>query len=268
MRSHTSRDHPILDPLNPLSNTQSTRPVQALRLRTLQHRLNHAIPNLNSLSEPRLKEPLRVDKPLLPGLKVAKPNTLGPAARRKRELKILTTERVVLDSDAQRLVEPRRAAEQVLRHAEPEPEQRRAAEHVVVRHDAQRAPAVRHSQQAEVVIRQRREVRGALADAELVEHGVAQQRRVRPLAHVVGAEHLLLGLQHARAELGAVAAQHQREELRHRLGVLVDLLAGLGVQDREPGVHVPLLAVDAHREVDLDVLDPAHVARALPGELP
>lgn len=71
----------------------------------------------------------------------------------------------------------------------------------------------------------------------------------------------------AALELLFVAAQHELEELRHAGRVLLDLLLRARVEDCQPGVDVPLVAVDAQRDVDLDVLDAADVPRRLPGEL-
>jgi len=135
---------------------------------------------------------------------------------------------------------------------------------VVVRLDAQLPPTVHHRQQAQLVIL-RRPLRH-LAQAELVQHLVLQQQiAVQPLLLL---EHGPARRRDPAREAGAIAAQHELEQLGHARGVLADLRAGLGVQDGEAGVDVPLVAVDAQRHVDLDVLDPARVPRHLPRELP
>ena len=64
-----------------------------------------------------------------------------------------------------------------------------------------------------------------------------------------------------------MASEHELEEPSDRLGVLLDLLLCVWVQDGEAGVDVPFVRVDAQGDVDLDVLDAAYVARVLPGEL-
>lgn len=177
---------------------------------------------------------------------MTQPNTLSPPAGRKRELEVVAAERVVLDGDAQRGVETSVVAEQVLGDAQPEAEQRRAADHVVVGDDAERAPAVDHRQQAEVVVGQGGVVDAGPAEAELVQDLVFEQRLAGPLRVVLFAEDFFFGAENAHAQLVEVAAEHQLVQLGDALGVLVDLLAGLGVEDGEAGVDVPLLAVDAH----------------------
>lgn len=241
-------------------------------LRALHDGLHHSTADLDGVSEAGLEEALGHDEALAPGVEVAEADALGPAAGGEGELEVLGAEGVVADADADGGLEARAAAEQVLRHAEPEPEQRRAADHVVVGDDAQGAPAVDHGQQAEVVVGQGlvgADGGGPRVQAELVEDAVVEQGRGAPPARgvAVGAEDLLAGGEDARAQLVLVAPQHQLVELGDGAGVLGDLLARLRVEDREPRVHVPLLVVDAHHQVDLDVLDAADVARALPGEL-
>lgn len=229
---------------------------------------NHRVADLGRLSEPRLEEALRHLEPLHPRLEVPERHALGPPPRGKCELEVVGPERVVLDGGAQRVVQPLRVAEQVLGHAQPQAEQRRRADHVVVGHDAQRAPAVDHGEQAQVVVGQRLALLGLLPQAEAVEQAVLQQRRRRPLGRLVLlAENLLLGRVHAPPQLVVLALEHQLVQLRRAARVLRDLLARLRVQDRQPRVHVPVLRVDAQRQVDLCVLDPAHVPRPLPREL-
>lgn len=174
-------------------------------LRALQHSLHHAIPNFNSLGESRFEETLRGDEPLLPSLKVAEANTLGPPTCGKRELEVIAAKGVVLDGDTQRLVKAGRAAKQILGDAEPEPEEWCAADHMVKRHDAECAPAVYHGEEAEVVVGQGRQVGCALAYIELVEHGIAEQWLLGPFEVIVGSKDLLLGREDTFSELSMVA---------------------------------------------------------------
>jgi hypothetical protein len=234
---------------------------------TLQHRLNHLIPDLHRPLEPRLKKPLRHRKPLPPRLKLPQPHALGPPARGDGELQVVAAKRVVLDAHAQRLVEQPRRPKQVLGHAQPQAEQRRAADHVVVGDDVHGAPAVDHGEEGEVVIREGR-VRGARGrEAEAVEDVGAEERARRPLGAVLGAEDFLLGGVDAGAQLGPPALEHEGVEVGGGARELGDLLVGFGVEDGEAGVDVPLLGVDAEHEVDLYVFDAADVARPLPREL-
>ena len=158
----------------------------------------------------------------------------------------------------------------MLGHAQPESEQGSRADHVVVRHNAQGAPAVDHGQQREMVVGQGRGRRvGVLgrAEAELVEHVVAEERLALPLGASLGAEDLFLGDVDAGTELVAATLQHEVEQLGGGLGELGDLLVGFRVEDGEASIDVPLLSVDAEHEVDLDVFDAADITGSLPGEL-
>lgn len=105
------------------------------------------------------------------------------------------------------------------------------------------------------------------AEAELVEHVIAEERLARPLGAALGAEDLFLGGVDAGAELVGAALQHQVEQLGGGLGELGDLLVGFGVEDGEAGVDVPLLGVDAEHQVDLDVFDATDVTGSFPGEM-
>lgn len=105
---------------------------------------------------------------------------------------------------------------------------------------------------------------GNLAEAEAVEDLVLEQEI---LVHATGAKDGVLGGHDARAELFLVAAEEELEELGDGLGVLLDLLLGVRVEDGKSGVDVPFVCVDTQRDVDLDVLDAAYVPRVLPGEL-
>jgi hypothetical protein len=69
------------------------------------------------------------------------------------------------------------------------------------------------------------------------------------------------------AQFVAVARKHEFEELGDRLGVLFDLGLSSRIEDGEAGVDVPFVGEDAQRDVHLDVLDAADVARDFPGEL-
>ena len=103
---------------------------------------------------------------------------------------------------------------------------------MVVRHDAQGAPAVDHGEQREMVVGQGRSRRAGVlgrAEAELVEHVVAQERLALPLGAALGAEDLFLGGVDAGAELVGTTFQHEVKQLGGRLGELGDLLVGFGV---------------------------------------
>lgn len=108
---------------------------------------------------------------------------------------------------------------------------------------------------------------GLLAQGEAIQKVVTQQWHRRPLGRVLVAKYALAGAIHTSAQAGHVALEHQLVQLRRAARVLCDLLAGLGIENREPGVDVPPSAVDAHRQVDLDILDSADVASAFPREL-
>lgn len=234
----------------------------------LEHCFDHRVADLVGLDKPRLEELLRLEEPLPPCVEVTQRHTLGPPSRRECELEVVAPEGVVLDRDPERLVQPVRVPKEVLRHAQPKPEQGRRADHVVVGRDPQRGPAVHHGEQREVVVGQGpHALLGLFAQGEPVQQVVAEQGGRRPPGRVLAAEDALAGAVHAGAQAGCVPLQHQLVQLRRAARVLRDLLAGLGVEDREPRVDVPPGAVDAHRQVDLDVLDPADVAGAFPREL-
>lgn len=72
---------------------------------------------------------------------------------------------------------------------------------------------------------------------------------------------------HTPRELGAVAADHELEELGRRGCVLADLLLGGRVEDGEPRVDVPFVTVDAQGYVDFDIFDAPRPACFFPGEL-
>lgn len=240
-----------------------------LWLAALKHLLHHLVAHHLGLGKARLKELLRAHKPLPPRVEMAQRHALGPRARRKRKLEVVAAKRLVLDRRRQRLVQQRPVAEQVLRHAQPQPEQRRAAQHVVVRHDAELRPAVHHGQQREVVVgaARGRVVVGGLAERKRVEDRVLDEGPL-VLAPRLGAKDLVARGKHAPAQAGQVADEHELVEVGDAARVLRDLLARLGVEDGEAGVDMPFLAVDAQHEVDFDVFDAADVAAHGPRELP
>lgn len=107
-------------------------------------------------------------------------DTLGPPARGKRELEIVAPVRQVGHGRPQRLLEHVLVREQVLGHAEPQPEQRGAADHVLVRHDAQRGPAVDRGEQRQVVVGPQLGVRVGRAEGEGREDLRADERAGPP----------------------------------------------------------------------------------------
>lgn len=134
---------------------------------------------------------------------------------------------------------------------------------MIVRDDAQLRPTIHNGQQTQMAVR-----RGVLA------RPVRQRKPVENL--VLQQQVLSLGARTEDRSPGGVdpllqfvpaALDHQLVQLRHRLRILADLFLRGRVEDGEPGVHVPFVRVDAQRDVDLHVLDAAHPARDLPGEL-
>lgn len=102
-----------------------------------------------------------------------------------------------------------------------------------------------------------------LAQRKLIQHFVLEEQVARGLrSKDSGARGVYAG-----AQFVFLAREHELEELGHAFGVLLDLLLRRGIQDREAGVDVPFVCVDAERDVDFDVLDAADVARQFPREL-
>lgn len=93
------------------------------------------------------------------------------------------------------------------------------------------------------------------------------QRPRLPCRRVAAAKDLVARAVYTLPQALEVALEHQLVQVRHGPGVLRDLLAGLGVQDRQAGVHMPLLAVDAQHDVHLDVFNAADVPAEFPWEL-
>ena len=106
-----------------------------------------------------------------------------------------------------------------------------------------------------------------LPQTEPIQQIIPQQQLLPLLLLVRAAKHSVPRRIHAPAQLVPVASQHQLEQLRHRLGVLLDLLLGVRVQDGEAGVYVPFVRIDAQGDVDFDVLDAADVAGRFPRKL-
>lgn len=136
---------------------------------------------------------------------------------------------------------------------------------MVVWHDAALVPAVDHGQQRQVRVGLALGARDA-RQRKLLEQVVAQQQ-VGAAVVTGAAKDVVAGPLDALSELKALALEHQLEQLGDRGRILADLDLGGRVEDGQAGVHVPLVAVDAQRHVDLDVLDAARPALLLPGEL-
>lgn len=196
---------------------------------------------------------------------MAQRDALGPAPRRKGKLQVVAAVLLVLGRRAQRLVEHLGVAEEVLRDAQAQAEQRRAAEHVVVGHDAQLGPAVDHGEQREVVVGAGGRLGREGAQGEGREDGGLEQGPVGP--GFGRAKDFIAGGVDAGLEALEVAFQHELVELGDGFGVLGDLVAGFGVEDGEAGVDVPFLGVDAQHDVHLDVFEAADVAAEFPGVL-
>lgn len=133
---------------------------------------------------------------------------------------------------------------------------------MVVRHNVTLPPTVHHCQQTEVTVWLPFRVRDS-AETEPVEDVIAEQQFAVPLFP----KHRVSRSVDACGELLALSLQYQLEQFGHRCCVLPYLLLRGRVEHREPGVDVPLVAVDAQRDVDLDILDPALPPRDFPGEL-
>lgn len=235
-------------------------PWSILIFQALEHLAHHLVTHYLRLRKSRLKECLRTDEALLPRLVMAQAHTFRPASRRECKLEVITTVHLVFHGGPQRGIQQGRVAEEVFRHAKPQPEKRRAAEHVIVGHNVERSPAIHHGEQAEMIVRPRGRI-GGFSQRKGRQDGGLDQRSALPARRRRRATKDLFssGVDPA-AEALEVAFEHELVQRRHTLGVLGDLLFGFGVQDGEPGVHVPFLAVDAEHCVDLDVLDAAHVA--------
>lgn len=99
---------------------------------------------------------------------------------------------------------------------------------------------------------------------ELIQQIIPQQQLL-PL--VILAKHRFPTGMHTLAQLLPLPRKHQLKQFRDRLGVLLNLLFRIGIEDRQTSVDVPFIRVDAQRDVHFDILDAADVARAVPGEL-
>lgn len=75
------------------------------------------------------------------------------------------------------------------------------------------------------------------------------------------------GLLDTSAEALSITNQHQLVELRHRFGVLPNLLLGGWIQDGEASVDMPFVGVDPESHIDFDILYTSYIARYLPREL-
>jgi hypothetical protein len=136
---------------------------------------------------------------------------------------------------------------------------------MIVRHNAQLPPTIRNRQQTEMIVLQL--ALRHLAQAKPIQQIIPQQQLLPLLLLVRAAKHRFPRRIHAPTQLRLVAREHQLEQLGDAFSILLDLLLGVGVEDGQAGVHVPLVRVDAEGDVDLDVLDAADVARRFPGEL-
>lgn len=244
-----------------------------MSLRTaVQNRLDHPTPHLPRLRKPRLKKLRRPLEPLAIQIKVPKPHALAPPARSHDKLKIICAVPHVVHGRVDRRVQARGRAEEILRDADPEPEDRRRGEQEVHEGvDVERRPAVDHREQREVRVRDDARapigvrgdgagVGGEPPEAELVEDALTEEDLRAPAAF----EDLPAGAVEPLAEFLALAFEHELEELRDAFGVLVDLQARGRVQDGKARVDVPFIRVDAEHDVDLHRFDSADVFAFLP----
>jgi hypothetical protein len=139
------------------------------------------------------------------------------------------------------------------------------ADHVIIRYDSQLPPTIHDSQQTEVVVLQL--LLRHRPQAELIQQVIAQQQLLAFFLRMRAAKHRVSRRIHPLAQLLFIARQEQLEQLGHGLGVLLDLLLGIWVQDGKTCVHVPFVCVYAKCDIDLDVLDATDVAWCLPREL-
>lgn len=234
------------------ATTPHTRVLR--RRRALQERLEHRRPKLRRVLKPGLKELARLHKPVLIKLEAAERDALAPAPRSDDELEVIRTVGRVVQRRVYSVVKARLRAEEVLRHAEEHPEERRRGEvEVHKRLDAERGPAVDHCEQRQVRVREmgvRRRV-PVLGDvlpsggggraapvppqAEAVEDVLAEQdrgaRRDGAITRL-GAEDFVACVVDAAAHARVVAHDHELVDLGGAPRVLVDLDLCGRVQDR------------------------------------
>jgi hypothetical protein len=108
---------------------------------------------------------------------------------------------------------------------------------VIVWYDAEFPPAVDHGEEAEVVIWEL--FLGQGAKTELVEEIVAEKEFLFRGA-IFTKDGFACGVDSV-AELFTMPGKHEFEELGDGLGVLLDLLLCVGVQDGKAGVHMPFV---------------------------
>lgn len=77
-------------------------------------------------------------------------------------------------------------------------------------------------------------------------------------------EHTFSSRKHSLPQLFLLLLDHQLEDLGRAIRIGADLFSCGRVEDSEPGVDVPLVAVDTEGDIDLDDLDSSDVTGRLP----
>lgn len=178
-------------------------------------------------------------------LEIAVADALAPPPRGDQELGVVRPMALVPDGRRDGGVEPLGRAEQVLGDADPESEDGRRGEREVHEGaDAKLVPAVDHREEGEVRVRGRGVGFRGLADGELVEEGVFEEEWGTKGRRVVAEDKVACGVE-TRAELVLALLDHELEECRDALSVLVDLASSCRVEDGEAGVDVPFRGLRA-----------------------
>lgn len=116
--------------------------------------------------------------------------------------------------------------------------------------------------------------RWLVTERKLIQYPIGQQDRLallgRPCLCIPfllprPAKHPFPRLIHSLPEGILLLLDHELEDIRRALGVHPDLFPCRRVEDREAGVDVPFVAVDAEGDVDFDDFDAADVSFGFPG---
>lgn len=137
---------------------------------------------------------------------------------------------------------------------------------MIIRHDAQLPPTIHHSQQTKVIVLDPLASSRFLAQRKLIQQIILQQQFMS-LATISIAKDRLSRTLNAIPQLLLMTSQHQLEQISDRLSILLNLSLGSWVQDSQTSINMPLVRIDAQRDVDLDILNPTHIPRHLPRKL-
>lgn len=111
----------------------------------------------------------------------------------------------------------------------------------------------------------RRFLRGTAAQRKAIKHFILQKQIAMRL--IANLEDRSAGRFHTMFQFFAMPTKHQLVQFRHALSILANLDFGTGIENRQAGIDVPFVAIDAQRHVDLDVFNAAYVSRGFPGKL-